>query len=195
MPSSRLSLSLSSLLLLLTLTLGSCTTLPGSDIITVGQGPVIIQVPSTIRVMAVDGYKVDAPSLYRGYYRLALQPGQHTLIARYEENWNNMDQAGYIIRWPPVEIQHNFVSSESYQLQHPPVRSLQDAEKLAGLSPLSLAVDDSTVRGTQVSEQPQRVEYVPSGRATDRLQQLQQLWHDSLPADQAAFREWLNQQP
>ncbi|MDO6804215.1 hypothetical protein Q4595_17340, partial [Wenyingzhuangia sp. 1_MG-2023] len=41
---------------------------PSNDLPTLGQGDVEVIVPSTLRVLAINGQNVDSPNLYTGQY-------------------------------------------------------------------------------------------------------------------------------
>ena len=82
--------------------LNGCSLLQQPAAVELGSGDVNITVPSTIKVIAVDTREINAPSLYAGSYQLRLPAGVHTLLLRYEENWNSMEDSGHIIRSAPI---------------------------------------------------------------------------------------------
>ncbi len=192
--------SLQALFVALTSLLWACSVSsvqPANDLTTLGQGNVEVIVPSTLRVLAINGQNVDSPSLYTGQYRLLLTEGSQRIVVQYEENWNTPDESGYLIRWQPVAIDNDFRAGQRYVLTHAPVRDRDQAEELQTKSPIWLIGGSHKITGQPVVEKEQKVAYVAvkdkTGTVT-RLEQLQDIWNASSDSDKAAFHQWLQEQ-
>jgi uncharacterized protein YccT (UPF0319 family) len=170
---------------------------PSNDLPTLGQGDVEVIVPSTLRVLAINGQNVDSPNLYTGQYRLLLTEGSQRIVVQYEENWNSPEESGFLIRWQPVAIDSDFRANQRYVLTHAPVRDRDQAEELQNSSPIWLIGDNHKITGQPVVKQKDNVTYVAVDSIQDsatRLEQLQDIWAASSDNDKAAFQQWLQQQ-
>ncbi|MAD46538.1 MAG: hypothetical protein CMI02_13820 [Oceanospirillaceae bacterium] len=168
--------------------LNGCSLLQQPAAVELGSGDVNITVPSTIKVIAVDTREINAPSLYAGSYQLRLPAGVHTLLLRYEENWNSMEDSGHIIRSAPIEIRTKFVAGEKYRLQHSAMSSRRDAEQWVQSPDIRLTSVQGDISG-KVIHGP----VLTTSADTDVLESLQSLWRAATPEDQARFREWMQQ--
>lgn len=169
--------------------LSACAAVSSGQPVTVGEGPVRIQVPSSVRIVSLDGLEVDSPNLYQGLYELRVSEGEHTLVARYEENWNTQDDWGHYIRWPQQMFSTTFTSSAEYRFEHTEISSREQAERLAATHPLWLKAAGSAVTGDEVRE-VRSLSFMPAA-SEDALTLLKQQWRTLNRDEQAAFKAWL----
>jgi len=179
---------LSSLLIIFVSVLTGCSVLEQKPI-DVGSGDIRITVPSTVKVMAVDTREVSSPSLYMGKYHLLLTPGTHTLLLRYEENWNSMEDSGHVIRSQPIEIRTEFTENTKYSLTHQKLDSRQAAENWVKDPQISLQSSAGNVGG-KVIDGP----VITTAADTDVVETMQSLWRAATPEERSRFRQWLQQQ-
>lgn len=167
-----------------------------SDLITIGEGNVEVLVPSSLKVLAIDGHPVAAPDLEEGQYRLLLNNGQQRIVVQYEDNWNTGDESSLIIRWHPVTIDSDFQAGERYVLTHAPVKDRQQAEEMGQEAPVWLIGAKQKITGEPAQGEDASVQYESTDNRSDasRLKELQTLWRNARPEDREAFTEWLQQQ-
>lgn len=164
----------------------------GDDLITLGHGNVEILVPSSLRILAINGDPTHSPNLYEGKYLLRLDEGEQRIIVQYEENWNDNDEAGYVIRWQPVAITENFRAGERYILTHAHVRDRDQALALTDSSPIWLIGGKQKITGELVTEKTTVVQYVGSdSNEASHLHQLKHIWENASDKEKAAFEYWL----
>ncbi len=187
--------------LTLSLLLSACSTssIQGNDqLVSMGEGDVEVLVPSGLRILAINGSPVRSPSLYEGKYLLRLSEGEQRIIVQYEENWNDNDESGYVIRWQPVAILESFKAGERYVLTHAPIKDRDQAIALIDTPPIWLIGGHKKVSGKPVTEETTIVRYVDQeqGQAlpASPLMQLQTLWESSNTEEKAAFKKWLESQ-
>lgn len=181
-----------SLSLLLAGLLTACSILPLQQT-SIGTGPVDVQIPSDIRLLSIDNIAVSSPSLHQGNYTLHLTEGKHTLVVRYEENWNTADDAGHIIRWPQRLFRADFNSEKQYHFEHAPLSGRNNAEQLSLQNPLWLMIDNIPSEGSQVHV-IQQLQYLSTDTAPDPLLRLKKEWQALSNDEQATFFQWLQQQ-
>ena len=166
-----------------------------------GSGPILVTVPASLKVLSVDGEQVSAPDLHRGFYELRLKPGQHRVLTQYFENWNEPDEAGYLIKWSPVELSYDFQRDATYQLQYEQPASREHAQRMAAKPSvwISRAGNEKVVEGTVVAVEPkpsvltQVLNPPPSVVATTSptLEQLKELWQQASDEDRKSFWQWI----
>lgn len=74
-------------------------------------------VPGPITVTAVDGKKVEVPSLEDDYYEIFLLPGLHRIDFRYELYWGDATSGGLVFS-DVVGVETRFNGGMSYQLTY-----------------------------------------------------------------------------
>ena len=166
----------------------------GDDLVILGTGSVEVLVPSSLRILAINGKPTHSPNLYEGKYMLRLDEGEQRIIVQYEENWNDNDEAGYFIRWQPVAIKENFQSGNRYILTHAHVNNRDQAVELVDSAPIWLIGGNRKVNGELVQEETTVVQYVSKKKGTDsasHLHQLKHIWENASDAEKAAFETWL----
>lgn len=168
----------------------------GSDLVTVGEGDVEILVPSSLKVLAIDGRPVSSPNLADGQYRLQVPQGQLRIVVQYEGNWNTPDESGYLIRWHPVAIDNDFEAGQRYVLTHAPVKDRQQAQELSEESPIWLIGAKQKITGQPVKGETASIQYLPVDGNGDvsRLKEMQSMWRKARPEEREAFTKWLEQQ-
>lgn len=119
---------------------------------TIGEGEITISVPSAITILQINNQKVQAPSLAEGSYNLNLPKGDHSIVAQYYENWDTIDEAGNIIRWYPVVLNHSFTKIADYQLDYAKPSDSDDAEKMTSKPSIWLSLQGSKISQGQVLE-------------------------------------------
>ncbi|WP_221795214.1 DUF2057 family protein [Oceanobacter mangrovi] len=164
--------------------------------VSIGNGTINIEVPSTLNVLSVNGHNLNSPNLYTGNYQLKVNPGSQRIVVRYEANWNSTDESGYYIQSAPVAVDYEFRSDGSYRLQHPAIANRDRALAMQTSPEIWLQTQSGRIDGQAVIEQTDQVSYLVSGEEkteVTRLEQLQDLWNASSATEQQAFREWLQQ--
>ena len=164
------------------------------DLSTLGQGSVEVLVPSSLRILAINGQPVSSPNLYEGKYLLRLKEGEQRLIVQYEENWNDNDESGFIIQWKPVAITEDFKADERYILTHSHINNREQAIDLIETSPVWLIGGNHKIAGERVKEETTIVQYVSEQAGADsapHLYQLQHIWNNASDAEKEAFEHWL----
>ena len=183
------------LIFVLTTLLASCSisSIQEDDApITLGHGDVEILVPSSLKILAINGKPTHSPNLYDGKYLLRLDEGEQRIIVQYEENWNSNDESGYIIRWQPVAITEDFRAGERYILTHTHVRDRDQAMALTDTSPIWLIGAQHKVDGELVTEETTIVQYVGTdNQSGSHLHQLKHVWENASDKEKAAFEYWL----
>ncbi|WP_296984559.1 MULTISPECIES: DUF2057 family protein [unclassified Thalassolituus] len=155
----------------------------------VGSGEVKVTVPSSIKVIAVDTREVNAPSLYRGNYHVRMAPGIHTLLVQYVENWNTMDESGYIIKSEAIEIRSDFAAGTEYRIDLTTPQSRREAQQWVLAPDVRLASAKGEVKGHEI-----KGPVITTAADTDVVESLQALWQASTPEDRQRFRDWLETQ-
>lgn len=167
-----------------------------SELRSIGNGNVEVLVPSSLKILAINGNKVDSPSLHEGQYRLLLEEGPQRIIVQYEENWNSRDEIGNIILWEPVAIENEFSAGQRYVLTHAPVREKDQAEALIKAPAVWLIGAKQKITGQLVKGEKSTMQYLPVDKdgQVSRLQQLKAMWQDAQPEEREAFANWIRQQ-
>ena len=164
------------------------------DLITLGHGDVEVLVPSSLRILAINGQPAHSPSLYEGKYLLRLEEGEQRIVVQYEENWNDADESGYIIKWQPVAIKENFKAGERYILTHAHVNNRDHAIDMVDTSPVWLIGGKQKITGELVKEETTVVQYVSKQegeQSASHLHQLQHIWKNASEGEKKAFEIWL----
>lgn len=187
------------LLLVMAFCLSSCSissVQSDSDLLTLGDGKIEILVPSSLKVLAINGRNVQSPSLHDGQYRLLVNEGKQRLVVQYEDNWNGPDEFGYIIRWHPVAIDNNFQDGQRYVLTHAPLKDRDQAEEFSEQAPVWLIGANQKITGQLVKGETSSIQYLPvdENGQVSRLQQLQSMWLEARPDERKAFSSWMLEQ-
>lgn len=178
------------LLSLLLMFLHGCSLMQTPPVTETGDGPVRVDIPATVLLLAIDGRETRSPSLYQGSYILRLPAGQHTLLLQYEQNWNRMDEAGHIIRSVPVQIDSQFVPGTAYRIQHPAFSNRDEAQRWSKAPDIRLQAAGEEILGDIQQEAPL---LLPED--ADTLKTLQSIWQQASDDEKSRFRLWIEQQP
>ena len=180
---------------------------------------VLVMVPSSLEILALEGKEVKVPYFGGNDYRLELLPGTHTLEVFYKESWGGPTSSGVVVSDVNM-FRFHAEAGATYMLKHNGPRDLVTASRFSDMPKIWLIESASgrrlepyatakyvpallrairksgagdqattTVSEPQVSSIPSSTRHEDMQR--DALKRLTFWWKVAGKKDREAFKQWL----
>ena len=176
-----------------------------------------VVVPVELNVIAVDGESVEGviPSIMGGAKRLALKPGYHQIVVKYDQLFDVTSDEHEVIQSKNYSLSADLQANHTYTVAFNAPKTLREAKEFAKDPQFKLtdgtqavaegvkfksftAIDGGLLSNLKLGDSSNNpvnnTDAVPSTDASESVQLMQFWWKKASVQEKQMFMEWLKQQ-